>query len=64
MTELRMEFSVSALEALPGYWSGRAKTRRQAATQLREAGNDHAADECLMRATEYEQTAAKLQRGW
>lgn len=52
------------LEANADYWIGRAKTRRQAAAQLRDEGNTRAADECLRTASEYEAVAAKLQRGW
>jgi hypothetical protein len=48
------------LEAIPGYWTGRAGTRRSIADDLRTQGNDKGADHCLMLASEYEAMAQKV----
>lgn len=49
------------LESLPGYWLGRAYSRKTLADQLREEGDTAAADRCLRIASDYEDKARRLQ---
>lgn len=45
------------------HWLGRARTRRDAAEDLRREGHIKEADHCLQVASEYEHRAAQIAKG-
>ena len=51
---------LAALERLPGWWIGKAETRRSFAQDALEARLDKLADEHLRAASEYERRAKAL----
>jgi hypothetical protein len=51
---IRTQSPLAALEALPGWWRGRAETRLMLAREALERGLDKQADEHLRIASEYE----------
>jgi len=51
---IRTQSPLAALEALPGWWKGKAATRLALAREALEHGLDKLADEHLRVASEYE----------
>jgi len=57
---VRTQSPLAALERLPGWWQGKAKTRLLLAREALDLGLDKLADEHLRAASEYERKVKAL----